>query len=272
MLTKPEIEKFILEDLKKILLNKPIYKYADFDTGIDNILLEKTLKFSHPSIFNDPFDCNEKLLKVVTPKIELQRLFEQVKLKVPVEFHKELWKNMNDPEKVEEFNKSEKDKSLISCFSELNDEVLMWSHYAEKHTGICIGFNFPHSYEDKFILCPIKYVPKLEPLDGECSLSRVILYWLTTKSERWTYEKEIRAITKSTLNTEYEILKYEEKFIKEVIFGCNVKNEKINETILKIKNSKLNIDNIQFKQMIIDNETFLLKERIIKTSAPLAHE
>lgn len=53
---------------------------------------------------------------------------------------------MNNPNMVEEFNRSEKDKSLISCSSELNNEVLMWSHYREKHKGICIGFNFSHTY------------------------------------------------------------------------------------------------------------------------------
>lgn len=43
MLTKPEIEKLILEDLKKVLLNKTIYKYADFNTGIDKKLLQMVI-------------------------------------------------------------------------------------------------------------------------------------------------------------------------------------------------------------------------------------
>lgn len=83
MLTKPEIERLILEDLKKALLNKTIYRYADFNTAIDKILLDKSLKFSHPSIFNDPFDCNEKLLKVMVTKEELGSLFEEITPKTP---------------------------------------------------------------------------------------------------------------------------------------------------------------------------------------------
>lgn len=267
MLTKPEIEKIIREDLKKVLTNKTIYKYADFNTGINKILFGQTLNFTHPDVFNDPFDCNEKLLKIITPKEELKRLFEQIKSMVPIELHEQIWKDINNPKKTQEFNKSEKDKYLISCFSELNNEVLMWSHYGEKHNGVCIGFDFPYSYEDKFIICPIKYESELKPLDGECSLSRVILYWLTTKSQRWSYEKEIRAISKATEKTKSEILEYDKKYIKEVIFGCNVKKEKINKTFIDIRKSNLNIDNILFKKMEIDNETFMLKEKILKPSA-----
>jgi hypothetical protein len=32
----------------------------------------------------------------------------------------------------------------IVCFSSTRDSILMWSHYAEKHTGIVIGFDAAH--------------------------------------------------------------------------------------------------------------------------------
>jgi hypothetical protein len=31
---------------------------------------------------------------------------------------------------------------LVTCFSEEKDNVLMWSHYAENHSGFCIEYNF----------------------------------------------------------------------------------------------------------------------------------
>lgn len=31
-------------------------------------------------------------------------------------------------------------KSYVSCFSETNNNFLMWSHYASRHTGICLEF------------------------------------------------------------------------------------------------------------------------------------
>ena len=54
---------------------------------------------------------------------------------------------------------------------------------------------------------------------------------------------------------------------EQVVFGCNVDKEKINETLILIRNSSLNIDKIEFKKMEIDNDTFLLKESLIKPSA-----
>ena len=30
-----------------------------------------------------------------------------------------------------------RDNSLITCFSKRNDSILMWSHYGDKHKGIC---------------------------------------------------------------------------------------------------------------------------------------
>lgn len=69
------------------------------------------------------------------------------------------------------------------------------------------------------------------------------------------------------LQVRQRILNYEEKYIREIAFGCNDDNYKINEAIIRIKNSGLNIDKIQFKKMVIDNETFLLNEKIIKPEA-----
>jgi hypothetical protein len=143
----------------------------------------------------------------------------------------------------------------------------MWSHYADKHSGICIGFNFPHRYDDKFILCPVKYLKKLKELDGATDVYRVILYWLTSKSIRWEYEKEIRAISRSeNQETEHEYINYEIKYVKEIIFGCNVPGKKIEQAILKIKNSNLDFDKISIKRMIINENDFLLTDKIIKPS------
>lgn len=267
MLTKTEIEEIIKNDLKQVLSNDKVYKYSSFDIGLNKILLEKTLNFSHPSIFNDPFDCNEKLLKIALTKEELKNLYDDFKIKVPKSYWKTLWKELNNPKMAEEFNATQRDLVKMSCFSVKYDEVLMWSHYAHKHTGICIGFDFPHNYSKKFILAPVKYVTELKPLDGNTSLNRLILYWLTTKSKRWKYEEEVRAIAQTNNNEKTELIKFESKYIKEVIFGCNVNQNLIDEGINKFKNSDLDFKNLIIKQMVIDTETFLLKEKIINPRA-----
>ena len=158
-----------------------------------------------------------------------------------------------------EFLKVEREKYKLSCFSEKYNEVLMWSHYANKHQGICIGFNFPIKYEEKFMLCHVKYLDKILPIDGKADLLRVILYWLTTKSIRWNYENEIRAIS---VNSK-EIIEFDKIFVKEIIFGCKVSNHKIRHLLTEIKNFGYNLTNIRLKKMEIDKESFLLKEKTI---------
>lgn len=42
--------------------------------------------------------------------------------------------------------------SYVTCFSETNNNFLMWSHYASKHSGICLEFNIEYgnfAYERK---------------------------------------------------------------------------------------------------------------------------
>lgn len=36
--------------------------------------------------------------------------------------------------------------SYVTCFSETNDNFLMWSHYASKHSGICLEFNLDNEF------------------------------------------------------------------------------------------------------------------------------
>ena len=39
----------------------------------------------------------------------------------------------------------------ISCFSEEPDNMLLWSHYGNKHTGICIGFKVYQEFKSNCI-------------------------------------------------------------------------------------------------------------------------
>lgn len=42
--------------------------------------------------------------------------------------------------------------SSMSSFSESNEDFLMWSHYASKHTGICLEFSLEHGSQFPYIL------------------------------------------------------------------------------------------------------------------------
>lgn len=80
----------------------------------------------------------------------------------------------------------------VGCLSECNDSILMWSHYADNHRGICIEYDLTNSIHQK--LYPVIYTHL--PID--CSnLEDPDLAWLVSildKYDIWKYEKEWRIV------------------------------------------------------------------------------
>jgi hypothetical protein len=263
MINRIDLEKIIIDDLSKVISIPIIYHYTDFNTCLNKILSKQTLKFSNPDLFNDPFDCNEYFLKFEMNDVLIDETLRHFPVKLSNSDKKLLQEKFKDGSANAIVLKEEKKKYKLSCFSEICDEVLMWSHNADKHNGICIGFNFPYKYEDKFILCPVKYIDKIIPLDGQSDTYRTLVYWLTTKSIRWNYEKEIRAIANAKSTDTIEYINFDKKYVKEIVFGCKVSKEEADNAINIIDDLGFNRNEIIFKRMIIDKDTFLLKEEII---------
>jgi hypothetical protein len=93
---------------------------------------------------------------------------------------------------IEESNNNIK----ITCFSESNSSLLMWSHYADKHKGICIEWDFLDDDTLRPFLNPIIYhdqVYKLELLEDLNMLKKVGSSLI--KSKEWEYEAEWRLIS-----------------------------------------------------------------------------
>lgn len=97
--------------------------------------------------------------------------------------------------------------NLVSCYSETKDEVLMWSHYAENHTGFCIEYNFHELGPDHArsrLLYPVIYTEELfnatefysEALFKSPRKFNVLygIYPTITKSKKWEYEREWRMV------------------------------------------------------------------------------
>jgi hypothetical protein len=92
-------------------------------------------------------------------------------------------------------NWKDKSHSLtgLLCFAGDWSEPVMWSHYAKKHTGICLGFDVSRSlvqqvsYQDNRILAALGPTPMPDKLSEELQQQL-----LCTKSGGWRYEDEYR--------------------------------------------------------------------------------
>lgn len=75
----------------------------------------------------------------------------------------------------------------VICFSHGWSNPLLWSHYADKHKGLCLGFDIHKSK-----LMEVNYVDERLPYKIP-ETKQDMMELLTTKFRHWEYEKEYRA-------------------------------------------------------------------------------
>lgn len=189
------------KDTRTIFFAQTLYKFQSFSVNSLSSLSENYLYFANPDQLNDSFDVASE---------SLEKQFKNLKL------------NKND--------------FKLCSLSQINDNKLMWSHYTQEHTGICIGY--------KFLYLP-NYVGKDEVkykninLDEKNIFDNLIEYW-TVKSEDWEYEKEIRLLhygEKQKISYTFDINEAIEQNIialqiESVTFGLKFQNEAILKQII----------------------------------------
>lgn len=165
-----------------------LYKYLDLD-GARKTLQNRSVKFSRPSAFNDPFDIQihdvhgldtvdfligikDEFIEVLAssayaptssnPRLHIihQLLQHQPELKEGLQ--SELSADDITEHEVEQAKERHQeitrelrkhlDSEGVFCASIRNDIIPMWSHYAEHHKGAVFGFRANHEKDSKFIL------------------------------------------------------------------------------------------------------------------------
>ncbi len=246
-----------------------IYKFCDLDTGVEKLLIEGSLKFTCPTDFNDPFEFHTGLIKADIDSNYMDTLFyprlssfTEIEIaEVKKEVLKDAEKLINDFRKVMEYQK----KSFkVTSFSNEFDEILMWSHYGDKHGGICVGFlSSAFASND---LMPVNYVKDFQPINYLEDKEGAFNYWMTTKYKKWNYENEVRLLNP----TETEFAYFDLSMVTEIIFGCQVDNDVIKETIAKLVT--YGYDHVNFYKIEQFDNEFKLKRELINspTGASLA--
>lgn len=116
-------------------------------------------------------------------RLKIARIIE---LNDPFEF---LGADLSNPEFRKAMNMAKKQISKttgILCFSRNWRNPVQWSHYAEKHKGICMGFEIP-----KRLLARVDYVDERLPYRNVIDME-LMKKFLTTKFSHWSYEEEYR--------------------------------------------------------------------------------
>lgn len=160
-----------------------------------------------------------------------------------------------------------KDSVRVVCLSEVKDSMLMWSHYAQNHTGFCIEYEFETNDKFDIFLHQVEYT-KDRYIVSKSDISNKKSDWIykTTccKSDAWSYEKEWRIVT---ANFEEMVLKnLEGKYVFDL--KTNIKafylGAKIAENFKKEIIEFGQKNNIHVYQMVLSPNTYDLEaEKII---------
>lgn len=82
----------------------------------------------------------------------------------------------------------------LLCFSRDWHNPVQWSHYAAKHTGMCLGFDIPDEHLGQVSYSRKRLVVSAESFRNHQELNREALAkFLFTKYSHWRYENEVRA-------------------------------------------------------------------------------
>lgn len=81
------------------------------------------------------------------------------------------------------------------CFSKTWKNPVQWSHYAEKHRGLCLGFDVDDTMLTEVSYSARRLKPDWDAINSsdEAVAHAEVMRWSSTKFEHWQYEDEVRA-------------------------------------------------------------------------------
>ena len=270
---KSLLEKMISEKIVPRYLYRycSLKKLADQDkkdvinSHTESILTANELHFTNPKDFNDPYDC--------TFPINNNSSKEEIKLWTDSNGfsanHFLVGFMQNHPDFIKAFMLKKIENIGICCFSSLCDSILMWSHYADYHKGICLKFDIlkdPDFFFNPLVVQYTKILPGCYFLNkNQEEMEKVV----QRKFSDWSYESEVRILKsaedlqnnkKPTDKDENRsrIFNFNNNALVEVIFGDKT-DEK---TIEYIKNLCNNHDkrHVKFSKMKLRQDVKNVKD------------
>ena len=118
---------------------------------------------------------------------------------------------LNDPIELPTLSKVGTDHLIdsnyrICSFSNNNDSMLMWSHYAQEHQGIMVEYWFGGEFPDGFGVDKVSYTDEFKR-NKEKELY-VFNQYILTKNKEWSYENEVRLFSNRNEKVSFEIFDY----------------------------------------------------------------
>lgn len=233
-----------------------IYQYKANNHNTLKMFINSEIYCNSPKNFNDPFDCKINVKSNYSQQ-EIEKFFSQWDYsdlgneKTNYEsFKKECLKNNSAFVNLIHHSFNEiRNKIGVACFSKNNDNLLLWSHYADSHKGICVKFDVTKSLDFFENMNLVRYSKEYAITDYINNKTDIIEKGILMKSKDWEYEEEVRVWHEGSKS--YPINR---EAIQEVIFGLNISDNEIETYINLFVNSGYNY--LKLKKAILNPSEF----------------
>ena len=214
------------------------YDIPNYEIAEKIIGNKPTIKFSSAFDLNDPFELKFNLQIDHLAKGQEDEYFKNFPNKTSSDF-KEWQKQINHNFLWYTEQKQRNDLSQIitlSCFTEKNQNNLMWSHYTKNHQGICVKYSNElvkrfKSLDNFLANGDVQYSEKPPLINNLEKIESKIIKMLFNKQSEWKYEKEHRIILHSKNNVDF--IEIDPKFIKAVYIGSKCETALSREIVTK---------------------------------------
>jgi len=218
-----------------------VYHFLSESNANDD-LKNRRIKISRIADMNDPFE----LLAIELSNKEVRRAFLKKRGQIDAKYG-------------------------VICFSRAWSNPVLWSHYAEKHRGVCLGFDIP---DDLAIRVQYNGERLMQNVIRDFSRGvldkKLMIRLLGTKYKGWEYEDEVRvrAKLKERDKKEGQYFKEfgEDLTLREVVLGARWEGE-TEEIVVRLRKYPKGIRLIQARLAF---RSFRIVENKVKTSQLLS--
>lgn len=213
------------------------YKYRGVTSQVSldrllAVLTQHQLWFARPIEFNDPFDCAPAVRTTFTREglaATAIRVADRRTRSQPEAVREAARKQLMADALASTVDQAEAQSAAkqimaaiqteigVLSLSDKSDSVLMWSHYGESHTGVCLRFDTAKSRLMQEAQ-PVRYQEERPVIDligdRENTMEKALLH----KASYWAYEEEWRVIRVKRPG----LHRFEPEALDAIIFGAKI--------------------------------------------------
>jgi Protein of unknown function (DUF2971) len=254
-----------------------LYRYCDL-TGngleyFEDMMAHSRTKFSSPLHFNDPFDCrvrydirNKREDVVTRYAAYLIRKgigdLEKAEREVPISTTElERWQE----DRIQNISRGLANSGML-CLTTSSDNLVMWTHYAKHHSGICLEFKLRNDSDleqiDFFAQArAINYTNEAPLINWVLDeMPAIVQKVFFTKALPYSYEEEWRIVY---YDKSADVKPIPKGIIAAVIVGVNITPNDKERVIKACSNYDADVAIVQAKLIPVPYSLTLVQEAIV---------